>query len=392
MLATAERLTHTPSPLVREALLTEKTAGHFEVLTPHQFLWDFRKESARAKRRLYGQAMEMHAGFCVDTIADCFVDAAQRAVDTRVHIDTYTLAHEKWGDKAMFTKLQRADVRLTFTNIPKTLPEKLLHQLGRNHIKMAIVDDAAYVGGLNFNDENFRSADFMVKITDPQMVEALVDVFHKVNYQKPQEDYEVAFADGTRLLVDAGKRGESLILDTAVQLIDKAKDTVHTTTLLAPDGKLLDALYKAHQGGIIVEVLTSHPKKIYDLFGLVNLGNHALMQLKKKNVPMRFSREDLHAKSLLVDAELADRAVALFGSHNLSEHGVQMRTEEIAIVSRDPRLIANLRRFCKNLREKTIPASDYSLLSILGGGKPRSAKRATNCAITGFGSKKRNER
>lgn len=354
MLATAERLTHTPSPLVHEALRTEKTAGHFDVLTPYEFLWDFRKESARAKKRLWGEVMEMHSGWCIDTIADCFADASQRGLDARLNIDTYTLAYERTNDKAMFAKLQRADVRLTFTNIPRVFPEKLLTQLGRNHIKMVIVDDAAYVGGLNFNDKNFRSGDFMVKITDPKMVETLVDVFHKVNYQRPQEDYEVAFPDGTKMLVDAGKRGESLILDTAVQLINNAEGTVRTTTLLAPDGKLLDTLYKAHQGGIIVEAITSDPRRINDIFGLVNLGNHALMQLKKKIVPMRSSLGDLHAKSLLVDAELAACAVALFGSHNLSARGVQMGTGEIAVVSRNPRLIANLRRFYDNLRAKTI--------------------------------------
>ena len=53
----------------------------------------------------------------------------------------------------------------------------LLFGLSRNHKKLYVVDDHAYVGGINLSDHNFAWRDFMVRVEDPAIVEALVEDF-----------------------------------------------------------------------------------------------------------------------------------------------------------------------------------------------------------------------
>lgn len=359
-----------------EGRYENKLAGNFEVLTPLRFLYDLRLELSQAKQRVWGQWMHVYSGYFIDTVVSWFTDVAMRGLNVRLNIDTSSRrgrgAHPYYIDSIMPTKgasirlfqrkldeqlfshLQKSGAKVTFINPEASIAEQLLPTyLGRNHIKMAIVDDVAYVGGLNLADDNFNSTDFVVKITDPAIVAVLAEIFTQVNEQQPTVDYEFPLKDGTRIIVDCGKRGQSFILDTAVKLINHAKDSAHAVTLLAPDGRLLNSLYKAHSEGIVVENVTSHPQPARNLFGAVNIANYVLLHLREKNIPVRFSKEGLHAKLLLIDTDLPQHAVALFGSHNLSERGVQLGTAEIAMVSRNPILIANLVRFYKNLRAKT---------------------------------------
>ena len=47
----------------------------------------------------------------------------------------------------------------------------------RSHRKIFLVDDVAYVGGINVSDHNFAWHDAMVRLTDPVLVEGLAASF-----------------------------------------------------------------------------------------------------------------------------------------------------------------------------------------------------------------------
>lgn len=380
-----------------EGRYENRPAGHFEVLTPLRFLYDLHLEVNQAKRRVWAQTMNLYSGYFADAIVSWCEDATLRGLDVRLNID----ASSKLGkganayyqdritptkgaalrlfqqtlDERLFRQLEGKGATLTFTNPPDSIAEHLFPTLvGRDHKKITIVDDVAYIGGLNLADDNLRSADFMVKITDPAMVATLAEIFTQVNERRPTSDYEIPFEDGTKILIDCGKPGESLILDTAAALIDEAQESVRAVTLLAPDGKLRTALRKASNEGVFVEDITSNPERANGIFGLTHLVNLALLRLSRDDIPLRyFLPGDLHAKSLLIDVEDPKRAAAVTGSHNHSGHGVRAGTSEIVIVSRNPRLIKNVWRFYRGLREKTIDANSYSPLPIFGKGNPWSA-------------------
>ena len=74
----------------------------------------------------------------------------------------------------MFERLRAAGVPVTFT---QPWGPVLLFGLSRNHKKLYVVDDHAYLGGINISDHNFAWRDFMVRVDDPAVVDALADDF-----------------------------------------------------------------------------------------------------------------------------------------------------------------------------------------------------------------------
>lgn len=355
-----------------EARFENKSAGNFEVLTPLRFLYDLKLELENARKRVFVQAMHLNSGYFVDAVISWFGQAGQKGLDVRLNIDSSSKNgkgdHAYYQDKFLPTKgaslrsfqhkrdeqllknLQKSAVKVTFTNPPDAIEEHVFPTFfGRDHRKMVIIDDIAYIGGLNLADDNFKSADFVVKITSPQIVTKLAKIFEWVNDARPRKDFGTYVNGQTNIFIDSGKRGESLILDTAVNLANNACQSIRAVTILAPDGKLLTSLCDAQKRGVYVEDITSNPKGAKNLFGTVNIANLILMRFWGKDIPLRFFQGDLHAKLLLVDIEDPEKAVALFGSHNLATRGVQLGTMEISIMSTNPVLISNLKCFYDRL-------------------------------------------
>lgn len=70
----------------------------------------------------------------------------------------------------------RDGVRIVITN---PLGARLHRYPHRNHKKMMIVDDAAFLGGINFSEHNYAWHDLMLRTTDPPLVSALAADFRR---------------------------------------------------------------------------------------------------------------------------------------------------------------------------------------------------------------------
>ena len=92
----------------------------------------------------------------------------------------------------------RDGVRIVVTNPVGALLQKYPH---RNHKKMMIIDDTAFLGGINFSDHNFAWHDLMLQTTDPAIVSALA------------EDFEVTAAGGNGNGVRPAPGGRLYLLD-----------------------------------------------------------------------------------------------------------------------------------------------------------------------------------
>ena len=184
----------------------------------------------------------------------------------------------------------------------------------------------------------------MVKVTDQEIVEALIAQFARVNENKPKKDYKVDFSDGSSLIIDRGKPGESLVLDTAANLVDSARQSVRNISFFTPDGKFLRTLKKAQNRGVDVEVLM--PTVVEGVYKLINLWNRFFMGVKRQRIPFKKFDGRLHAKLLIVDGQ-----IVMFGSHNLMQSGVRAGTEEIALLSGNPELVTSLVEFYETARK-----------------------------------------
>lgn len=69
------------------------------------------------------------------------------------------------------------------------------------------------------------------------------------------------------------------------------------------------------------------------------------MKMKHRIIPLHVLHQMVHAKLTIFDTNLA-----VIGSHNLSEKGVMMRTAEIALFTKNKRLLQNLSEYFDKLK------------------------------------------
>ncbi len=347
---------------INTSILPERTepALNHTVLTGPEFLKDFSIEVQRAEKRVWGQAMAIYPSQSL--FLDAIRAANEKGLDTRLNVDWFTLLVSEGGinaligpkkiigkgsqheslreyDRVAYRSLKDSGVMLHFTN-PPTLREKVFPYTGRNHIKIYIVDSVGYIGGINIQDDSIRGIDFVVKITDPRIVDVLAEEFEFGSDEK--KDDEVLFTDGS-ILIDGGKPGESTILEAAQHMVDLAQKKVRNISFFTPDGPFLKSLKKAHDRGVDVEILK--PSETSGIYVLLDLFNKINMNIKGRKVPFRETQDSVHAKLLIVDDE-----TVLFGSHNLMASGVNAGTQEIAFFSSNPILVGNLINFYNKAR------------------------------------------
>lgn len=332
------------------------------VQSPQQFLADFIHLSKNAKKRIFLQSMIFESGKVVTELEPIFIEKAKAGVD--VHISTDWIAHRYAGkdvtiiqplfgseyklmrdfqerSKILENKLQRAGATITITNGFNPF-SPIFPILKRNHRKIYVIDDTAWIGGINFFDKGFEVMDFMVKFTDPELVTVITEEFQKVTERRPKSNYKVACNDDYEILLDAGLLGKSVIYDEAITLAKRAKKSITFASQFIPDGPLLDALINASGRGVHVTIITDRKEdKGFTTFPY----NIPYMLFKKKlknnkEIHLFHQPGPIHVKLLLVDGENA-----IFGSHNLVNVGVLLGTAEIAVKTKDERLVKDLEKF-----------------------------------------------
>ncbi|MGJ3628744.1 phospholipase D-like domain-containing protein [Sphingomonas sp. MMS24-JH45] len=153
------------------------------------FFWSAaRADIAAAKVRVLVQAMTFEADAAGRPVAQA-VDASA-AADRRVLVDDYSrhvvndhvvaatrdpaIRREARDTKAMFDALVARGVGVRVTNPIGRNPARYAV---RNHKKLIVADDVAYIGGINFSDHNFAWHDMIIRIAVPQAVDFLAADF-----------------------------------------------------------------------------------------------------------------------------------------------------------------------------------------------------------------------
>jgi len=189
----------------------------FELLIGADAFWRrLEQDIGQAQRRVLVQAMTFEGDRVGRDLAAAIVNS--RAADRRVLVDRFTkfvvsdrFVYSPWGllDAAlraevrdtgrMFAEMVSAGVGVRWTNPAGAF---LWRFAARNHKKLMVVDDAAYLGGINFSEHNFSWLDLMVRIEDPAAVDFLAADFdatyagHPVAGSADGEDCSVLSLDG----------------------------------------------------------------------------------------------------------------------------------------------------------------------------------------------------
>lgn len=216
----------------------------------------------------------------------------------------------------------------------------------RNHKKLMVVDDCAFLGGINFSEHNFAWGDLMLRTDSPPLVAALAQDFAAtiagVNQSAVRE-----LPGGNRLYLLDGRRSRAEF----AALFDEITAARQSIDIISPylSGPLLERL-AAVSASIPVRIITpadnNKPVMQQGLFRAAGTAGANLEIL-------------LHGPGMShLKAALIDDSRLLLGSYNFDLLGCELQ-QEVMLSGGDAGLVAEFRRrILSPLLASAVPAAE----------------------------------
>jgi len=305
-------------------------AAHFELLMNSAFVQRLHESIDAAQERICVQVMTFDGDEAGLGVAERLIAAVERGVDVQLTVDSFAfryvsdkrstdpeIAEEVAATHAMFDRMEAAGVDVVYVN---PFGKLLTWIFFRNHKKIYVVDDDAYIGGINISDHNFAWLDFNIGLNDPEMVEIVVDDFAKTRR-------------GERQALDGPIITNEHIESTVAELIANATDSVVIASPYALDDILAAQLAESPAPRTVV---VAPQQNNFMLFRLTD--PYLRERCRSFGIELRSFTEFFHAKFALIDG-----TTLLLGSSNFGLHSFRLN-QEIAVVVTDLEFIAHFTR------------------------------------------------
>jgi cardiolipin synthase len=318
-----------------------------KLLLPQEFVSTATAHINQATDYISFVAMVVNDDNATDVLIDALVAAAKRGVKVQVAVDTFTYgeASGHFLPFKYYTKEARDKTRMV-----KELKDagakfnwlgqfSLLPFTGRTHSKCLVVDDTVYsFGGVNLYDEGLSFTDYMFQIEDTQLALELRDEINRLVVADGKNfsyrSHEFSFKKDSTVLLDGGFQADSIIYRHAYRYAREAKEVLFVSQY-CPSGKLGRALKKTKAKLYFNKPSSaSFWNKLIIRTGIVFSGHHN--SYKRKNY--------LHAKFIIFTMPNGEK-IAITGSHNFMPGSVVFGTKEIALETRDKKIIRQLEAF-----------------------------------------------
>lgn len=316
------------------------------LLLPPEYIADATRLIAQAKRHVYFMCLIVADQHRTEGFIDALIAAARRGVKVDIAADVFTYgelagrfiplfrrSRRRLKSNRMARELAEAGVRFAWLGKGYLFPFR-----GRTHIKFCVVDDVVYsFGGVNLYDKGATNVDYMFKVKDVDLAKRLAREYKRLRASKLKKQDDKSYAirfKKSRVLVDGGIVGDSIIYRHACKLAQKARRIV-LVSQYCPTGKLGRLLKKVpHELYFNPPSNASFLNRLVIWFGMLMSGHRTLYRKKQY----------LHAKCMIFYLDDGKR-VAITGSHNFVWGGVRLGTREIALQTKDPEVIDQLEGF-----------------------------------------------
>jgi len=309
----------------------------------NEFWSRLREDIRSARKSVFVQTFALEGDTIGKQLSEALVSSP--ASDKRILADSFTrmvlsdkfkyspanlfdreLREEARQTVEMRRELERASVRIRFTNPYGATPRKLL---SRNHKKLIVVDDGiAYVGGINFSEHNAAWHDMMLRIEDPSAVRFLREDFLATWSGEDRVAHERS--SGIEFLTTDGRINRE-VFQRVLDLIDDARQSIFVESpyITFP---FYERLREATRRGIRVTIVTPEQNN-WRFFR-----NYTRLESARSGIDLRlFKGRMSHLKAMLIDAECL-----IAGSSNFDYLSYRIHQELIAIIT-TPSLIADFR-------------------------------------------------
>ena len=315
----------------------------YELLVGSDEFWRrARSDILSAQRRVLLQAMTFEGDATGLAVAAALKQSG--AKDRRVLVDDFTrmvvsdsfvrsprflldsaFRAEVRSTSQMFRALSASGVCVRTTNPTRG---NVLRYAGRNHKKLIVADDVAYIGGVNFSDHNFAWHDLMLRISGTEVGAFLADDFH-ATWQGTAILRRSNFGDLDLTCLDGrtNKAGFAALFSAIAHA--KRRIVVISPYLSFP---FIAHLQVATERGVQVEVLTplANNKPL--------VRNYLLGATEGAGLSVRLTPKMSHLKAMLIDDELM-----VLGSSNFDFPSYHSMEEYLALIE-SPALIDTFKR------------------------------------------------
>ncbi len=320
-----------------------------KLISPTQYIREATAAIDSATSRVYLMSMVIADHESTHPLIEALEAAAKRGVEVCVAADIFTYgevtggflplryySHGARSTNRMVKTLKRAGVRFYWLGRGRVT---LFH--GRTHSKWCVVDNTLFTfGGVNLYEEGIHNVDYMFRHHDELLADRIVQEQKRVQKAEARSgNYpSVAYEHGEMtVLIDGGIIGQSVIYRRACELSEKAKHITFVSQY-CPTGRLSRILKKKS-----AKLYYNRPLHADGLNRIVIRIGQLTSGLKTSYKKARY----LHAKFIIFTMEDGSK-VAITGSHNFAYTGVLLGTREIALETKDPKIITQLEKFIKN--------------------------------------------
>ncbi len=312
----------------------------FELLIGAPAFWErAASDIERSRRRVLVQAMTFEGDSAGRSVAQAI--GAASALDRRVLVDDYSrfVVSDRWvagrreklpadlraeveATHAMFAELGAAGVGVRRTN---PIGPLFANYPARNHKKLIVADEVAYVGGINFSDHNFAWRDFMLRLEGGGAADWLARDFDATWRGQPRAGH--TDLPGVTLRSLDGRSNASAFGDL-MALIEAARREI---VVISPylTFPVTGALARAARRGVRVRLITPWPNN------KPTVRDHLLAAAQRSGFEITLLSEMIHLKGLLIDA-----ARLVIGSSNFDFVSLAAEEELMAVIM-DPAIIAD---------------------------------------------------
>lgn len=334
------------------------TAPRFELLVGSAAFWArAHADMAAARERVLVQAMTFEADAAGRSVADSILAAS--ACDRRVMVDDYTrnvindtmlplpfrpvaVKQEARDTLAMFGAMPGRGVGVRITN--PVLGHPLRYPL-RNHKKLLVLDDVAYIGGINFSDHNFAWHDLMLRIDGADSADWLAADFDR-DWAGAPLGARQGFSDFDLISLDGDGARNAALLAPLLDLVRGAKRSVEMISAY-PTMPFVGAFAEAARRGakaVIYSSAASNKPVVRD---------YLIAVAEPAGVQLRLLPDMTHAKALLIDGE-----TLLLGSSNFNFASYRTSSDYVGVI-RNPALIAAFEQeILGPAQAQALPAAD----------------------------------
>lgn len=317
-----------------------------KLISPHQYVSQAAQAARQATKRIYLISMVIADHENTHELIQELEAAARRGVEVHVAADIFTFGEVSGGflpikyyspgardANRMVRTLKRSGVHFSWLG-----RGRITLFNGRTHSKWCVIDDEIFsFGGVNMYGDGIDQVDYMFHLSDSRLADRLVEEQRRIQTaERRSTNYpSVAYEHSEEtVLIDGGIIGQSVIYRRAVELAEQASHITFVSQY-GPTSRLLRVLKKKK-----TKLYFNRTQQARGLNHLVLRVTLFFTRVKTEYTHARY----LHAKCIIFTMKDGSK-VAITGSHNFAYTGVLLGTREIALETKDPKVIKQLESF-----------------------------------------------